>query len=221
MELVSKEGEKKEKGCYTLHCWWLSHVQSQSCIFLKQTPPTPQNIHLPFTAFPVIISCLCSLIVSVSYVLVFFKRLNTRGTFISLWLPFIILYFSFLGRIQGGNTLRLGNAKMGLMKWSKWKSFNCLQCPHSMFRKFAKILIEILLLYLKNLILALLREMAIGTYRIWTELKSYSSPCLTVSCFSVLKITTWREILRDRPIWPLCRQPRMWLASQGVQQNLL
>ena len=99
----SKEGEKKEKGCYALHYWWLSsYVQSQTCILLKLTPK--KKIHLPFTAFPVIISCLCSLIVSVSYILVFFKRLNTRGTFISLWFPFIILYFSLLGRIQAGNT---------------------------------------------------------------------------------------------------------------------
>lgn len=66
--------------------------------------PPPKKNHLPFTAFPVIISCLCSIIVSVSYALVFFRRLNTRGTFISLSLPFIILYFSILRRIQAGNT---------------------------------------------------------------------------------------------------------------------
>lgn len=71
---------------------------------LPPPPPRPQKNHLPFTAFPVIISCLCSIIVSVSYALVFFRRLNTRGTFISLSWPFIILYFSILHRIQAGNT---------------------------------------------------------------------------------------------------------------------
>jgi len=79
---VSKEGEKKEKGCYALRYWRLSHVQSQTCIVLKQNQK--KITHLLFAAFPVVISCLCSLIVSVYYVFVFFSRLKTRGTFISL-----------------------------------------------------------------------------------------------------------------------------------------
>lgn len=216
----SKDGERKEKESYSFCCWGLPYVQSQTCILLQQNKKTSLSINCISCNH----CCLCSLVVSVSYVLVFFKRLNTRWAFV--YFDYHSLFHT--SSLQAEFRLIILR-EWGILNWVWWKGLKnercsttfsaLLQCVQILLKFSLKFCFSIWRIWIWLIvlvivghpkILALSQEMTVGFHRIWMQVESQTSPYLTVPCFSVWKVRMCKEILRDRPVGPLCKHPRMW-----------